>query len=47
MLLGTLVASWLGNLLTAKGVKRPSSSNMPWRGVLRTDEGKIRASQNF
>ena len=39
MLLGTLGASLLGNLLTGKGAKRPNSSNIPRRGVMRAGEG--------
>ena len=39
--------SLLGNLLTSKGVKRPNSSNIPGRGVIRAGEGTIRAGQNF
>ena len=45
MLLGTLGASLLGNLLTDKGVKRPKSSNIPGRGVMRAGEGTIRAGE--
>ena len=51
MLLNTLGASLLGNLLTCKGLKR---SNIPGRGVIRADkkiiragEGIIRAGQDF
>ena len=39
MLLGTLRASLLGNLLTGKGVK----AKIPGRGVIRGDEGTTRA----
>ena len=41
MLLGTLGANLLGNLLTGKGVK----SKIPVRGVLRPGEGTIRAGE--
>ena len=53
MLLGTLVASLLGNLLTGKKIK---SSNIPERVVMRAGEGMmatsregvtIRAGKNF
>ena len=43
MLLGTLVASLLGKLLTGNGVK----SKIPGQAVIRAGEGKIRAGQNF
>ena len=43
MLLGTLVASLLGNLLMGKGVK----VKIPGRGVSRAGEGTIRAGQTF
>ena len=39
MLLGTLGASLLGNLLTGKGAKRPNSSNILRREVMREGEG--------
>ena len=39
MLLGTLGASLLGNLIVSKGVKR---SKIPRRGVMRAVEGTIR-----
>ena len=39
MLLGTLGASLLGNLLIGKGTKRPGKS----RGINRAGEGIIRA----
>ena len=39
MLLGTLGAILLGNLLTGKGAKRPNSSNIPRWGVMRAGEG--------
>ena len=41
MLLGTLGANLLGNLLTAEGVKR---SRVPGRGVMRA--GKVQLEQN-
>ena len=42
-LLGILGASLVGYPLTGKGVKR---SKMPGRGVIRADEGTIRAGQD-
>ena len=42
MLLGTLSASLLGNLLTGKGVKR---SKRPGQGVMTAGEGAIATSQ--
>ena len=47
MLLGTLSARLLGNLLRGKGVKRQNSSNIPARGVMRTGEGTARVGQHF
>ena len=44
MLLGTLGASLLGNLLTVKGVKW---SRIPGQGVIRGGEVVIRAGQDF
>ena len=41
ILLGTLNASLLGNLLTGKGVMRAGE------GAIRTGEGTIRAGQDF
>ena len=43
MLLGTLHASLLWNLLPGKGVKQPNSSNVPYQEVLRANESTIRA----
>ena len=43
MLLGTLSASLLGNLLTGKG----AITNMPGRGTIRAVEVTVRAGQNF
>ena len=40
MLLGTLGASLLGNLLTAKGVFRAGSGNKKGKGILRAGLGK-------
>ena len=45
MLLGTLGASLLGNLLTGKGVKQPNSSNIPGREVMNAGECTIRSDQ--
>ena len=58
MLLGTLGASLLGNLLTGKGAiattqglepseTLPTRANMPGRGKIRADKGTIRAGQDF
>ena len=44
MLLDTLAASLLGNLLTDKGVKKP---NIHGQGVMRAVEGTIREGQDF
>ena len=44
MLLGTLGASLLGNLLTGKGVER---SKILGQGVMRGGEGTIRAGHDF
>ena len=38
MLLFTLGASFSGNLLTKKGVKRPNSCSISGRGVIRAGE---------
>ena len=40
MLLGTLGASLLGNLLTGKGIIRPCSGNKKGKGTLRAGTGK-------
>ena len=50
MLLGTLGASLLGNLLTGKGVIATSQgreANMTGRGTIRAGEGTIRTGQDF
>ena len=47
MLLGTLSARLLGNLLRGKGVKQQNSSNVPAPGVMRTGEGTARVGQHF
>ena len=39
MLLGTLGASLLGNLLTGKGILRASSGNNKGKGILRAGSG--------
>ena len=39
MLLGTLGASLLGNLLTGKGIVRAGSGNKKEKGIVRTDSG--------
>ena len=44
MVLGILGASLLGNLSTDKAVKW---SKIPRQGVMRADEGRIRAGQDF
>ena len=40
MLLGTLEASLLGNLLAGKGIVRAGSSNQKWKGIVRASIGK-------
>ena len=40
MLLGTLGASLLGNLLTGKGILRAGSTNNKGKGILRAGSGK-------
>ena len=48
MLLGTLGASFLGNILTEKGILRTSSGNNKGKGILRAGSGhpSSSASQN-
>ena len=48
MLLGTLGASLLGNILTGKGILRTSSGNNKGKGILRAGSGhpSSSASQN-
>ena len=45
MLLDTLGASLLGNLLTGKGVKRPKYSNIHGWGLWRAGEGTINVGE--
>ena len=40
MLLGTLEASLLGNLLTGKGIVRTGSGNKKGKGIVRVRSGK-------
>ena len=40
MLLGSLGASLLGNLLAGKGIVRASSGNIKGKGIVRADTGK-------
>ena len=40
MLLGTLGASFLGNLLNGKGILRAGSKNKKGKGILRAGSGK-------
>ena len=40
MLLGTLGASLLGNLLTGRGILRAGSGNYKGKGILRAGSGK-------
>ena len=40
MLLGTLEASLLGNLLTGKGILRVGSGNKKEKGIVRAGTGK-------
>ena len=41
MLLGTLGASFLGNLLAGKGIVRAGSENKKGKGIVRAGTGKI------
>ena len=50
MLLGTLSASLLGNLLTGKGgiaASQGREANMPEQGTITVGEEAIRAGQDF
>ena len=47
ILLGTLGASLLGNLLTSKGVNQQNPSNIPGAGVMRAGESTTTAGENF
>ena len=50
MLLGTLGASLLGNLLTGKeaiAASQVHKANMVGRGTIRADEGTVSAGQDF
>ena len=47
ILLGTLGASLLENLLTGKDAKQSNSCNIPGRGVMRAGKGTIKAGQDF
>ena len=40
MLLGTLGASLLGNLLTGKGIVRAGTGNKKGKGIVRADTGR-------
>ena len=40
MLLGTLGASLLGNILTGKGIARAGSGNKKGKGIVRTGAGR-------
>ena len=40
MLLGTLLASLLGNLLAGKGILRAGSGNKKGKGIVRAGTGK-------
>ena len=40
MLLGTLGASLLGNLLAGKGIVRADFGNKKWKGIARAGYGK-------
>ena len=40
MLLGTLGASLLGNLLVGKGIVKAGSGNKKGKGIIRTSTGK-------
>ena len=43
MLLGTLGASLLGNLLTGKGIYRAGKGKVKGKGINRSEEGTVRA----
>ena len=43
MLLGTLAASLLGNLLTGKGIYRAGKGKGKVKGINRSEEGTVRA----
>ena len=40
MLLGTLGATLLGNLLTGNGIVRAGTGNKKWKGIVRAATGK-------
>ena len=40
MLWGTFGATWLGNLLTGKGIVRAGSRNKQGKGIVRAGTGK-------
>ena len=42
MLLGTLDAGLLGNILKSKRVKRPNSFNIPGPGVMKVEKAQIK-----
>ena len=46
MLLGTLGASLLGNLLTGKGILRAGSGNNKGKGILRAGSGRPLSSSS-
>ena len=45
MLLGTLGTNLLENSLKGKGVKQSKLSNIPWLGLIRASEEKVRAGE--
>ena len=47
MLLGTLGASLLGNLLTEKGLLRAGSGNKKGKGILRAGSKNKKGKRNF
>ena len=47
MLLGTLGASLLGNLLTGKGIYRAGKGKGKVKGINRSEEGTVRAGMEI
>ena len=47
MLLGTLAASLLGNLLTGKGIYRAGKGKGKVKGINRSEEGTVRAGMEI
>ena len=45
MMLGTLGASLLGNLLPGKGMERAGSGNKKWKGIVRAGSGNKKENE--